>query len=90
MFANNVENAKLARSNGMIVFLETPFEICWNRIKNSNRPLILGNDINNVKRLYIKRQKIYRRVANVSIINDNSSTVCANEVVRLIQNENMF
>ena len=89
IFVENDENSKLAKSNGTIVFLDTPFEICWNRIKNSNRPLIFNNSVDNVKRLYKKRQKIYRRVADISIINPKSSIACANELIRRIEKGDM-
>ena len=79
------ENANLARLGGNVVFLKTPFEICWERIKNSQRPLILGKTMNDIERLYEKREKKYQRIAEIVAINNKSSDFCAKELMQMIK-----
>ena len=72
----------------MIIFLETPFELCWNRIKNSNRPLIKNSNLNDVERLYKERQKQYRKISNIAVLNNKSSIYCANQIINIIRKRN--
>ncbi|MDE5600610.1 MAG: shikimate kinase, partial [Oscillospiraceae bacterium] len=74
------ENAKIAKSNGIIVLLEIPFDLCWERIKNSSRPLVVNNKKDQIKAIYDERQKIYRLNANIAVSNDTSSSLCANKI----------
>lgn len=88
MLISNSENAKIAKSNGIIIFLETPFELCWNRIKNSSRPLIKNKSITEVKNLYDQRQKQYRKISNIAVLNNKSSVFCANKIINIIRRRN--
>lgn len=88
MLISNSENAKIAKSNGIIIFLETPFELCWSRIKNSNRPLILNKNMDDVRKLYEERQKQYRKISNVAILNNKSSIHCANKIISIFKRRN--
>lgn len=88
MLIVNSENAKIAKSNGIIIFLETPFDLCWNRIKNSSRPLITSSSIGEVKHLYEQRQQQYRKIANIAILNNKSSIYCANRIISIIKRRN--
>ncbi len=81
----NKENAKIAKSNGIIVLLEIPFDLCWERIKNSNRPLVVNNKKDKIKTIYDERQKMYRLNANIAVSNDKSSSLCANKIISLIK-----
>lgn len=88
MLINNSENAKVAKSNGIIIFLETPFELCWNRIKDSKRPLITNSSMSDVRRLYEKRQQQYRKISNIAILNNKSSIYCANQIISIVRKRN--
>ena len=50
-----------------IVYLDTPFAICWERISgDSSRPLVKeGRDT--VEQLYLERESFYRLFANLSL-----------------------
>ena len=90
MLLGRPENANLALAGGNVVFLKTPFETCWERIKNSQRPLIFQKNMGDIKRLFDEREKKYQRIASVCVINDKSSIFCAKELIRLIKNKNML
>ena len=85
---SNRENAKIAKSNGIIIFLETPFELCWSRIKDSKRPLITNNSVNDVRHLYEKRQPQYKEISNIAVLNNKSSIYCANRIITIIKKRN--
>ncbi len=90
MLLGRPENANLALAGGNVVFLKTPFEICWERIKNSQRPLVVQKSMGDIKRLFDEREKKYQRIANVCLINDKSSSFCAKELIRLVKSKNIM
>lgn len=62
------ENRKLLRQSSIIVFMDTPFEICWERIKKEeNRPLAEGAGREEIQELFQKRYEVYRQSADITI-----------------------
>ncbi len=54
------ENAELAASFGEVVFIDLPFEDCYERIKDDhNRPIVMNNTKASLCSLYEKRQVLY-------------------------------
>lgn len=75
------ENIDWMRRHGLIITLELPFELCWDRIKDSDRPLVqLGKA--DVRALYERRRPLYT-CADVSIDATLSSAAIACELERL-------
>ncbi|WP_251139061.1 shikimate kinase [Exiguobacterium sp. s142] len=75
------ENIEWMRRHGRIVALELPFELCWGRIKDSDRPLVqLGK--RSVEALYERRCPLYA-YADVTIDASLSSEAIACELDRL-------
>lgn len=62
------------KTNGIIIFLDTPFPIIWERIQNDgNRPLVrLG--YNKVKELFLDRRPYYKKGSNLIINKVNELT----------------
>jgi shikimate kinase len=53
-------NASAARENGVVVFIDTDFETCYDRIKgDGNRPLVANNTKGTLYDIYKKRALIY-------------------------------
>ncbi len=60
------DNSKIAREKGKVIYIKVPFEICYDRIKNSNtRPLAKSKD--QLKALYDEREPIYNAHCDISI-----------------------
>ena len=76
------KNRKLAKKTGVIVFLNCPLEICLKRIKDiKNRPLL--KDKNQILKLYLKRQKIYTKIADFIVENTTTANKCADSILKL-------
>jgi shikimate kinase len=61
----NPEAAKHAKKNAVVVFVDTPFEVCYERIKNDkNRPLAASKTKQELLALYNSRSEHYREVAD--------------------------
>lgn len=55
------ENAKIARENGTVVFLDVPFRMCYQRISQTDRPIVQRSTRQELQALYQERQGIYRQ-----------------------------
>lgn len=52
-----------------VVYLDVPFEDCYERIKDSDRPLVRANSKEQLHEIFKKRDEIYRSVASVCVEN---------------------
>ena len=52
-------NQQLIKKIGITYFIDTPFNLIWDRIKNSNRPLIKNKTFKEVEQLYKDRINNY-------------------------------
>jgi len=50
-----------------VIWLNPPWEVLYDRIKNSNRPLVKKNNKEQLFQIYQERLELYRQVANFSI-----------------------
>jgi shikimate kinase len=64
----NPESAKYAKENAVVVFIDTDFEVCYERIKNDkNRPLAANKSKEELFALYNSRLEHYRNAADYTI-----------------------
>lgn len=51
---------RACRQNGVVVYIDTPYDICWERIKDdANRPIVAVNTKESLGELYEKRKALY-------------------------------
>lgn len=80
----NDETARYARESGMSVFINTSFDICYDRIKgDTNRPLVMNNTRDQLEELYNKRAEIYRRNSTYMVNGCARDTVITEEIAKL-------
>lgn len=54
--------------DGVAVYLDVPFEECYNRIKDdTNRPLVVNNTREQLEEIYNRRREIYVRNSDIHI-----------------------
>ena len=81
----NDETAEFARQSGLSVYINTSFEVCFERIKNDrNRPLVVNNTPEQLRELYNKRSEIYRRNSMVMVNGNARDSVICGEISKLI------
>lgn len=81
----NDNTAEFARQSGFSVYINASFSTCYERIKNdSNRPLVVNNTVEELKKIYNTRSEIYRR-NSMAMVNGNArdSIICG-EIIKLI------
>lgn len=47
-----------------IIFIDTSFKICFDRIKNSNRPLVKTKSRQQLEKIFLSRKTIYEKIAS--------------------------
>ncbi|MFR1842910.1 MAG: shikimate kinase [Oscillospiraceae bacterium] len=64
----NEQNGKNAAENGTVLFLDTPFEICYKRIAgDSNRPIAASRTKEQLEELYNERYPKYLKNAGMRV-----------------------
>lgn len=82
----NDETAEFARQSGLSVYINTPFEICYERIKNDqNRPLVINNTPEQLRQLYEKRAEIYRRNSMAMVNGSSRDSIICTEIAKLVR-----
>lgn len=80
----NDETAEFARQSGLTVYINTSFEVCYERIKNdTNRPLVVNNTKEGLEEIYNTRAAIYRRNSMCMVNGNTTDTIIVDEIVKL-------
>ncbi len=78
-------NAKIARESGIVLFLDVPFRMCYQRIANTDRPIVKRSTREELYQLYSHRRGIYRAHSTHRIRAIHSPTATVEEILRLLQ-----
>ncbi len=78
------ENARIAAEHGTVLFLDVPFRTCFNRIANTDRPIVRRSTRQELYDLYRKRRGVYRRHSTVRIEAVHSPTATVAEIVETL------
>lgn len=81
------ENVALIKKRGILVFIDTDFSVCRERIKDdNNRPLAYEKTIDELEKLYNERKRIYLDNADYTV-NGNTSVQALSEGIISIYND---
>ena len=79
-------NGKLARENGIVLFLDVPFSVCYSRIAgDSNRPLVVNNTKSQLEAIYEERIGRYRKNATLTICTQGRPAQVAEAIKRQLK-----
>lgn len=80
------ENADIASKNGVVVYIDVPFEICYERISgDTNRPLVVNNTKEQLEKIYNDRVPVYRANSAITIDGLGSAEEIASRIAEAIQ-----
>ena len=78
------ENADIAKENGITVYIEVPFEVCYERISgDTNRPILAANSKESLEEIYNSRVPVYE-ANSTHKINGNCTPLEAAEAIAAI------
>ncbi|MDE0563643.1 shikimate kinase [Exiguobacterium sp. B2(2022)] len=75
------ENIRWMRERGKIIHLDLPFEECWARIKDSDRPLVKKGE-SEVRALYNRRTTLYQE-ADETVDASQTPQCIAEQIIRM-------
>ncbi len=79
------ENAAKAAECGTVVYIDTPYELCWARISgDKNRPIVMANTKESLKEIYDTRQALYRAHSKFSVDGTGTPKEIAMQIKSLI------
>lgn len=83
----NSETAGAVKENGgTIVYLDVPFDVCYERIKNdSNRPIVMNNTREQLEEIYNNRRDIYIKNSTIMVEAVGSPTEIAGSIIDIIR-----
>lgn len=82
----NDSTAEYANQQGITVFLDARFPVCYGRIKNDqNRPLVVNNTREQLYRIYLKRRKIYKAHSKITVKAEGTGNDIANSVLEQVK-----
>ncbi len=70
-----------------IVYLDVPYDVCYERIKNSDRPLVRANSKEQLEAVYNKRAEVYKAVSSLQVNNSADLNQTVQEIIRACQNQ---
>ncbi len=81
----NEKNAENARKNGTVVFINVPFEVCYERIAGDpNRPVIASKTKEQVKEIFDQRYEKYKKNSDYCIEATGSPMEVAKLIIKTI------
>ncbi len=83
----NPDTARAAIESGSaVVFLDVPFETCYERIKDdTNRPIVVSSTRDELEALYNARREVYLRHSNIHIACSESPMITADQIVQAVR-----
>lgn len=80
----NPENVALIRKFGILIYLDTPFSLCYERIcSDKNRPNAATRTKEELLKLYRTREEIYREVCDFSVVCSNDLELIKKDILAL-------
>ncbi|MCL2088838.1 MAG: shikimate kinase [Oscillospiraceae bacterium] len=77
----SLKNIKAAKIGGSLIYLSVPFEVCYDRIKNSGNRPNANKEKSKVEELYNSRAPIYNQHADLVIDADCSPLICVTRIM---------
>lgn len=82
----NPQNGAILRELGILIYLETPFSLCYWRIQgDQNRPLAVSKSREELLALYQQRDLLYRKYSHYIVPCENGIDSVTEKVLNLIK-----
>ena len=80
------ENAEIAAENGIAVYIDVPFEVCYGRISGDrNRPIVMSNTKEELEFIYDSRIPLYRENSAITVSGDGTAEEIADRILTEIK-----
>ena len=80
------ENAEIASENGIVIYIDIPFEICYTLISwDTNRPLVMNNTKEQLEEIYNGRVPVYKSNSTVTVDGVGTADEIAERIAEAIK-----
>lgn len=80
------ENAEIASENGIVIYIDIPFEVCYERISgDTNRPLVMNNTKEQLKEIYNGRVPVYKSNSTITVDGVGTADEVAERIAEAIK-----
>lgn len=83
-FMNEKNAALLREHDALVIYLSTDFDICYERIRNSDRPLVRKNSREQLHALYNERNKVYSSICTMQMYNHAQPSAVVNNIISVV------
>lgn len=77
------ENVETLKGRAKIVYISVPFNVCYTRIRNTDRPLVKQLTETQLRDRYIARDKRFKEVADI-IVENCKARLATDEIAEII------
>lgn len=78
------ENAEIASKLGKVVYIDVPYEICWERIAgDDNRPIVKANTKESLEEIYNGRKPLYCAHSDITVSGTGTPAEIAEQIMAL-------
>lgn len=74
-------NRNLAAESGVVVFINTNFELCYERIKESDRPIVRRSTPEQLQLLFDQRTPVYHSACTYEVFNNHQPKDAAKAII---------
>lgn len=76
------ENAEIAAENGIVAYIDVPFEVCYGRISgDKNRPIVMSNTKEELEFIYDSRIPLYKENSDLTVSGDGTAGEIADRIL---------
>lgn len=80
------ENAEIASENGIVVYIESEFEVCYSRISgDKNRPIVMNNTKEELNFIYDSRIPLYKENSMVTVSGNGTPKEIADAIAEIVK-----
>ncbi len=81
------ENIAPLKESGLVVYINTPFALCYQRIASTDRPLIKTRTREELYELYLARRKHYREASDLEVSGIRGSRAVVRSILQKLQED---
>ncbi len=82
----DAHNMEVIKKSARVVFIDTPFEVCMERIRRDiNRPMASSRTDEELRALYDSRRESYEKSDLIYLADRKNAAECAKEIARLLK-----
>ena len=80
------ENSEIASENGIVVYIEADFEMCYGRISGDrNRPIVMNNTKEELNFIYDSRVPLYKANSSVTVSGNGTPKEIAEAIAKIVK-----